>query len=254
MERVKIAVSQRNERGKGPAGRLKRSGSVPAVLYGQNAHMSLTVPVESMKALRSMHFSESAIVDMEISGEKEPIPVLIKDMQYNPLNEEVTHIDFFKVSLTEKIRVRVPVVLKGEAPGTKDAGGILNHVLRELEVEGLPLEIPARIEVDVSLLNLGNSIHVGDLQVTGNVRVLSDASETVVTVVAKQEEAVPVEPLAGAVPQEPEVIKEKKETDEEAEEGKPAPEGKKEKEKEKDKDKDKDKGKEKDKKEKKEKS
>jgi large subunit ribosomal protein L25 len=150
---------------------------------------------------------------MEILGDQEQklIPVMIKDVQYNPLTEDVSHIDFLKVSLKEKIKVHIPIVLKGEAKAAKDEGAMLEQVLRELEIEGLPLDIPEKVEVDISGLVLGHSLHVKDIKISDNIKVITEPQETVVTLVVKQEEEVSEEALAEEAPAEPEVIKEKKE-------------------------------------------
>ena len=215
MERIKIQASNRVERGKEIAKKIRKEGSVPAVVYSKDTNLSLTILTSSIKLLRSIHFSESAIIDLEILDDKKskPIPVIIKDIQLHPLSEEVIHIDFLKVSLTEKIKVHVPLALKGEAKGVKEEGGVLEQILRDVEIEALPLDIPENIEVDISDLGIGNSLHVEDLSLAGNLKILTDASATVLTVIAKKEEEevveAAVEEEAGAA--EPEVIKEKKE-------------------------------------------
>jgi len=212
MERIAITVSHRTDKGKGPARRLRSAGAVPAVVYSDELNIPLAVPPASLKVLRSMHFSESAIVTIKITGLEKPksFPVLIKAVQFHPVSEAVAHIDFLKVSLREKIKVHIPIVLKGEAKAVKEGEGVLTQTLRELEIEGLPLDLPEQVVIDVSGLTIGHSIHVQDIQLTANVRIVTDAHETVVTLGAKEEEPQePVAPEAEAV-QEPEVIKEKK--------------------------------------------
>lgn len=226
MERVKIITQRREAKGKGAAKDLRSKGSVPAVLYSADTNLLLSVPPASLKSLRAAHFSESSVIDMEVEGEKkmESVPVFIKDIQLHPLTEEVIHIDFLKVSLEEKIKVPVPVILKGEPRGVKDAGGTLEQILREVEVEGLPLDIPEKIELDVSELSIGHSLHVSDLILSGQIKVITSPEAPIVTAVAKEEEKeeeAMAEEEAG--PQEPEVIKEKKE---EAAEGPPSKEEK----------------------------
>jgi large subunit ribosomal protein L25 len=237
MERIKIKVDIRDVKGKEKAKKIRKNGFVPAIVYARGTNTILSIPPASLKQLRSMHFSESTIIDMEMGEGKgaETIHVLLKDIQFHPLTEAVSHIDFLKVSLEDKIRVRVPIILKGEAKGVKDEGGILEQVLRDLELEGLPLEIPQKIEIDVSELSIGHSLHVEDLTVAGNLRIVTDPKATVVTVVVKKEEIIEEAPaVEGAAPLEPEVIKEKKEEQVEGEETK---EGKEKQDKDKDKDK-----------------
>lgn len=214
MEKVSITVNQRDEKGKGPARRLRMKKMVPAVVYSDDVNISLTIPPASLKILHSIHFSESAIITMKIIGAdgEKSFPVLIKDVQFNPLDETIAHIDFLKVSLKEKIKVPIPIILKGEAKGVKDEEGVLTQILRELEVEGLPADIPDQVTVDVTELTIGRSIHVKDIQLPANVRIVTDINETIVTVGAKEEFVEPeVAAAAAAGPQEPEVIREKKE-------------------------------------------
>jgi large subunit ribosomal protein L25 len=230
MERVKIQANSREGKGKKMAKKIRRQGVIPAVVYSSDTNISLSLPTASIKTLRSIHFSESAVIDMEITDGKreESIPVIIKDVQFHPLTEKVIHIDFFKVSLKKKIKVPVPLVFKGESRGVKDEEGNLEQILREIEIEGLPLDIPNNIEVDISDLGVGQSIHAKDLQIAQNLKIITDPGATLVTVTAKVKEE--VEEVAaveeGAAPTEPEVIREKKEA---AEGAAPKEEGKKEK-------------------------
>lgn len=218
MERIKIKVELREETGKEAVKKMRKRGLTPAVVYSENSNIILTVSLESLKVLRAIDFSESTVIDMQIVKTKdnktetaEAIPVLIKDMQFNPLTEAVSHIDFLKVSLKEKIKVNIPVVLIGESKTVKEEAATVEQILRELEVEGLPLDIPEKIEVDVSELGIGHSLHVSDLVVAANLKVISDPKATVVTVVAKKEEVAEEEVVAEeGAPTEPEVIKEKK--------------------------------------------
>ena len=213
MERVKIKVEKRETVGKEGVKKLRKQGYVPAVVYSNDTNIVLTIPFAGLKALRSIGFSESAVIDMEIAGEKKAksIPVLIKDVQFHPLTEDIIHVDFLKVSLSEKIKVNVPIVLKGESKQVKEESGTLEQILRELEVEGLPLDIPENVEVDVTGLTIGHSLHVSDLIVTGNVVVITDPETAVVTALAKEEEIEEELLTEEEASTEPEVIKEKKE-------------------------------------------
>ena len=217
MERAKIQVNSRDVKGKEAVKKLRNQGLIPAVVYSHDSNLTVSVTIAGLKALKSMHFSESAIIDMEIVDDKKTksIPVMIKEAQFHPLTEEVIHVDFLKVSLKEKIKVNVPLVLKGEAKGVKDDGGILEQVLRDLEVEGLPLDIPEHIDVDISELTIGHSLHAGDITIEDNLKVITDPKSTIATVVTKKEEE-EVEEAAGVEEgaAEPEVIKEKKEATE----------------------------------------
>ncbi len=217
MDKIKIQVQVRDKKGKEVAKKIRRQGLIPAVVYSEDTNIALTVPSESMKALRSIHFSESAVIDMEILGDKKPktIPVFIKDIQFDPLSEGILHLDFLKVSLKEKIKVHVPIVVKGESKNVKEAGGVIEQILRDLEVEGLPLDIPDHIDLDISELEIGNSIHVADLDLGANIKIITDPEATVVTALVKkeepEEEAEEIEGVEAEEGAEPEVIKEKKE-------------------------------------------
>lgn len=221
MEKVKIKTHFRQEAGKEIAKKIRKESLVPAVVYSKDINMPIQVPLPSLKVLKNIHFSESTIIDMDIEGYKNkdnPISVLIKDVQYNPVTEEVIHLDFMKVSLKERIKVKVPVNLKGECIGVKE-GGVLEQMLWEVELEALPLDIPEKIELDVSDLAIGHSIHVEDLTLNPNIKILDSPKDTIVTVVVMKEEVEEVAPVEEV--QEPEVIKEKeKEEKEEKEEGK----------------------------------
>lgn len=215
MEKIKIEVEHRDKTGKGAAKKLRREGYVPAVVYSGDTNSVLSIPVNSLKLLRSAHFSESVVIDMDITGgqKTESMSVFIKSIQFHPLTEKVIHIDFLKVSLTEKIKVHVPVILKGEAKGVKEGGGILDQILRELEIEGLPLDIPEKIEVDISGLEISQSLHISDLNIAGNLKIVTDPQLAVVVLTTKEEETEEEEAVLEetAASQEPEVIKEKKE-------------------------------------------
>ncbi|UCG34977.1 MAG: 50S ribosomal protein L25 [Candidatus Omnitrophota bacterium] len=216
MEKVKIDAILREKSGKEVTKKLRKEGSIPAVIYGKETNLSVQIPHQGLRTLKSIHFSESTVIEMVVSNNKkhETFPVIIKDIQHHPLTDEVIHLDFLKVSLKEKITVHIPIVFRGEAKGAKE-GGTLEQLLWELEVEGLPMDIPEKVEIDISGLEIGHSLHVSDVTITGDVEIVTPAEDAIVTVSVKkvEEEVVPAE--EEAVPQEPEVIKEKKEVPEE---------------------------------------
>jgi large subunit ribosomal protein L25 len=218
MEKIKIEAQARERVGKECTKKVRQIGNVPAIIYGKGANVAVQITHVGIKALRNMRFSQSTIIDIDVSDgkKKETFPVLLKDIQYHPLTEEVIHIDFIRVSLQDKIKVNIPVVLKGEPKGVKD-GGILEQVLWQLTIEGLPLDIPQKIEIEVSDLAIGHSVHVEDITVASNLKIVNAAHETVATVVEKKEEVIATPTPGEAVPTGPEVIKEKKEEEGEAE-------------------------------------
>jgi large subunit ribosomal protein L25 len=239
MAVIPLSGTRRERLGKGGARKARAAGHIPGVLYG---HGEEPVPVsvqarEFDLALRG-HKGGNPIVNLAVAGGE--YTALIRDVQYDPLSHDILHLDFQHISLTETIEVKVAVHLVGLPIGVKDGGGILETILREIEVRCLPTAIPPAIEVDVSHLNIGDSVHVREVAVP-NVTILNDGAETIATVVPptvmeeKPAEAVVVE----GAPSEPEVITKGKKEEGEAAAG----EGK-----DKDKDKDKDKKEEKGKK------
>jgi len=208
MEEIKIKASVRKEAGTSEAKRLRRSKFIPGVVYGKDINTLIKIEKPELKYLKAHHFSENILINLEVKNEEsfQNIPVLLKDYQLNPLTEEIIHLDFIKVSLEEKVAVEVPLEIKGSPKGVK-VGGVLERVLWNLKVECLPKDIPESIVVDVSELDIGDSIHVGDLVLPSGVIALTEPKEVVVTVLTpmEEEEAVSEEEVA----EEPEVIKEK---------------------------------------------
>jgi large subunit ribosomal protein L25 len=225
MEEVKIKVEVRQAQDKGTsyAKSLRREDFVPAVVYSKGTNMTLKIEKKELKYLRQHHFSENVILNLEIADKKgsKTIPTLLKDYQLNPLTDEVLHLDFIKVSMTEKVEVEVPVEIKGEPKGVKE-GGSLERVLWNIRVGCLPKDIPENITIDVSELDIGDSIHVSDLSLPAGVDFISDAKEVVVTVAAPVKEEEIIEE-AEAPAEEPEVIKEKPKDKEEAAAGEEKP-------------------------------
>ena len=209
MEEVKIKVAIREDRGTSHAKAMRRQERIPAVVYGKGLNLALAIDKKELKYLRQHHFSENVILNLVIADKKgaKTVPTLLKDYQLDPLTDEVLHLDFIKVSMTEKIEVEVPVEIKGEPKGVKE-GGSLERVLWNIRVKCLPKDIPQNITIDVSELDIGDSIHVSDLTLPPGVEFVSEATEVVVTVAAPVKEEEIVE-AAEAPAEEPEVIKEK---------------------------------------------
>ena len=209
MEKVELKAETRQEKGKEAVKKIRKKGYIPAVVYDKESNILVKIPLEEAKKLKSLHFSENALFDLQISGEgqdaKSRTPVLIKEVQYHPLTDEAIHLDFVKVSLKEKIKLNIPIVLKGEAKGVKE-GGTVEQILREVEIECYPQNIPEKIIVDISSLELGQSLHLGQVNMPEGVKLISSLEETVVTVVAPEAEE---EAPAAEEPETPEVIKEK---------------------------------------------
>ena len=222
MERQQLIVAKRTAQGSGPAQRMRREGVVPGVVYGRSTKpMPIAVNRrELMKFLRA-RVKEHGVLTLKIdadpaagAGKPWEKPVLIKAVEYDPVIGDITHIDFHAIVLTEQLRVKVPLVLKGEPVGVKQDRGVLEHFLREIEVECLPTAIPNQLEYDVSALKLGDAIHVKDLVVPSGAKIVTEASSVIASVLAPKEEK--LEEAAPTVT-EPEVIREKKPDAEEGE-------------------------------------
>jgi large subunit ribosomal protein L25 len=219
MERVSIAAEKREAHGKGVARSLRRDGMVPAVLYREGRAQSIKLSRKELAKLINSAGGDQVMVDLQFTdGEKKL--ALLKDVQVDPIRGELLHTDFFEVSLAEKVRISLHVTTVGEPIGVKRDGGILQHTLREVEVECLPDKIPGKIEVDISALEVGQSVHVSDLKFGEEIKVLTDAGDVIVTVISPVvEEAAPAaaEAAAGAEAAEPEVVKKGKKEEEGAE-------------------------------------
>jgi large subunit ribosomal protein L25 len=207
-------------RGKNEARRLRANGRVPAVVYGAKAS-SQAVSVDPKQITKILHSAtgHNTIFDLSLGSEK--TKVMIVDWQYEPIKGKLLHIDLKRIAMDQKIRVSVPIHLVGEAPGVKTEGGIMDQVLREVEVECLPADIPSHLDADVSELVFGKVLRVSELKHDGKLKFITDENQTVAHVTSVKEEVVATPEAtaeaAAAAPAEPEVIKKGKQ--ETAEEG-----------------------------------
>ncbi|MFO7973187.1 MAG: 50S ribosomal protein L25 [Candidatus Hydrogenedentota bacterium] len=195
MDLHKLVISPRNQgSGKGAAHRLRQSGQIPLVLYGGKKD-TVSAQVDAKDFIHLIHGrgGEHAIVQLECEGQAElNSPAMLKAVQHHPVRGDVLHADFLRIRLDERIQTVVPVVLTGQAKGVVE-GGVLDHQLRELEVECLALEVPEQITIDISGIAIGEGVHVSDLEVPANVTVLTDPERAVAAVLAPRvvEEEVP---------------------------------------------------------------
>lgn len=224
MEEIILEILAREELGKNKVKDLRTKGFIPAVIYAEGKE-SLPIKVSHKQLLQLIHQHrlESAVINLKIKDDKKQKSrsCLIKEIQYDPVKGDVIHVDFNEISLTKIIKVNVPVVAKGEPIGVKQEGGSLEHILWEAEVECLPTEIPKEIEVDVSQLKIGDTIHIEDITFPSQIKVLNAPEAIVFSVSAPiKEEEVVAPAVEGEEKQEPEVIKEKKEVAPEGEEEK----------------------------------
>lgn len=180
-ESAKLTARARTTSGKGAARQLRRSGQLPAVVYGRRDETeSLALDTHELSRLLSKIHAATTVIDLEVDG-GEPRPVLIREIQRHPYRPQLLHVDFFEIRADVKIRVQVPVHLV-ETPAGVEMGGMLQFLRHELEVECLPNEIPSGFEVDVSALEIGDSLHVSDVD-AGGVDILEDETVTICTVV-----------------------------------------------------------------------
>lgn len=232
MEKLVIEAEARTTRGKNAARVVRRNGQVPAVIYG-GKHEAEAISVNPRlveKVLRS-EAGHNAVFTLAVKGHGKT-PAMIRDWQLEPIKGLLLHVDFLRISMEERLKVKVPVETKGEPVGVKQQGGTLEIVQRDVEIECLPADIPDEFVVDVSELTIGKGIRVSDLQVdTTKMKIIDEPEQVLVHVVAprKEEEEKPAEEAAvaaeaGATPAEPELIRKRKAEEEEGEgeEGKPA--------------------------------
>jgi large subunit ribosomal protein L25 len=205
------------QRGKNEARRLRSQGRIPAVLYGaQKQAVPVSVDPKQITRILTSESGHNTIFDLQVGNEK--TKAMIVDWQYEPIKGRLLHIDLKRIAMDERLRVKVPIILTGEPAGVKQQGGILEQVLRELELECLPGDIPSHIDVDVSGLVFGQVLRVSDLPHGGKVKFLTEENQTVAHITAVKEEVAPAPEAvaeAAAAPAEPEVIKKGKQETEE---------------------------------------
>ncbi|MCQ9207287.1 MAG: 50S ribosomal protein L25 [Omnitrophica bacterium] len=221
MEKVVLNAEIREEKGTIKAKKLRKKRMIPAVVYkdGKEA-ISLKLKQDDLYDVLHTTAGENALMTLVIAGEKKTKnrTCIIKEVQRDAVKDDIIHVDLKEISLTEKIKVKIPIRPHGEAEGVVKDEGVLDHVLWEIEVECLPADIPEKISVEVSAMKIGDTVYVKDLKLPANVGVLNDPDLTVLSVVPPAKEEVAEEALAeeGA---EPEVIAKGKKEEEEIPEG-----------------------------------
>lgn len=184
MKRASLSAEVREGLGTGAARSLRRAGRLPAVLYGHGED-NINLAVDEREFMRLYQAGvEGRLVDLAIAGRGSKT-VLVKEVQVNPIKGNVIHVDFQAVRMTEKVTTKVPVVLVNVEKKAND-GGIIEHLVRELEIRALPADIPDRIEVDLTGLGVGDSVTVGDIKIPAGVEVEESETEVVVAIVAAQ--------------------------------------------------------------------
>ncbi|NVM23679.1 MAG: 50S ribosomal protein L25/general stress protein Ctc [Desulfobacterales bacterium] len=190
MQTFELKANQRKTRGKGPARALRRQELIPAVLYGPRTEsIPLTLSVHDLEKIYKESGSEQVILNLIIeNGGVQDKTAMVKEVQVAPLTGQYLHIDFYEISLDEEIVVKVRVELTGKSKGV-ERGGFLQLVRHVLEISCLPADIPGKIKLDVSDLDIGDSLHAEDIAIAGKVKLLADGHLTVATVVAPTVEA-----------------------------------------------------------------
>src|SRR5450755_260705 len=201
-----VATPREGKFNKNAARRVRVSGKIPAVVYGAGQE-SVAVTVDPKVITKILHSDSghNTIFDLDVTGAK-IAKAMIVDWQREPIKGALLHIDLKRIAMDKAMRVYVPIQLVGSPIGVKSQGGILEHVLREAEIECLPTDIPSHLDVDVSALEINGSIHVSDLPHSGSIKFLGDEGATVAHVSLIKEEVAPVEDVVAA-PVEPEVAK-----------------------------------------------
>jgi large subunit ribosomal protein L25 len=204
MEQIALEGFFREPSGKGGAHALRRAGNIPAIFYGPETEpIPIYVIKRTLEKTLKKQNNENILYQLTIKGDKKETvkTVMLKELQKNPIDQEILHLDFFEVSLFKEIDVTVGLKVVGKASGVEQ-GGILQEISRDVEIRCLPTQIPNHIEVDVSLLEIGDSIHVKDLKLPEGIQVLSDVNQTLITVVPpiveEEKPAAEAEPIEGS--------------------------------------------------------
>jgi large subunit ribosomal protein L25 len=226
-----IAAELRSSRGKNEARRLRVQKQIPAVVYGTGKEpVAVSVSPKDIVKILNSAAGGNTIFNLDITG-AETTPVMLKDWQNHPLKENILHVDFLRIDLAKRLKVRVRVLNIGDPRGVKEQGGIYEIITREIEIECLPQEIPEDFRVDVTEFRIGSSLRAADVPLTGSMKLVSAADQLISHVVApvKEVEVAPAEGVAAAAAAEPEVVKKGKKEEEgkEAEKGEKKPEKKK---------------------------
>jgi large subunit ribosomal protein L25 len=197
LDNIELKAQLRTTKGNGPARAMRRDGRIPAVLYGPKAEPNMiSIGARDLDNILKQGSIGRSIINLEIDGVKGTKATMVKEMQTHPMSQIVLHIDFYEVDMARKIKVNVPVTTTGISAGV-ELGGMLQIIRRELEVYCLPNEIPQAITIDIADLEIGDSVHVNDIETEGDVEIPHEVDFTVLTILSpkKAEEAVEEEEL-----------------------------------------------------------
>jgi large subunit ribosomal protein L25 len=213
MKSVALKAYPRTQVRGGKVKQLRAAGRVPATIYGRETKpLNLELNSREFSDLLHHSASENVLVDLAVEQDaKAKRLALVQEVQHHPISGKIMHVDFHEVSETEKVTVLVPLETTGEAAGVKSGGGVLEHILFKLKVRCLPKDLPEQILVDVSALEIGKSIHLGEIAAPAGVEIIGDKHSTVIAVAAPRAEEEVVAPAAAAGAGDVEMTKEKKE-------------------------------------------
>ncbi|MDA3792191.1 MAG: 50S ribosomal protein L25 [Elusimicrobia bacterium] len=187
VDEVKLDVQERKVFKRSRVNELRGQGSIPAVLYGPDIeNVSIFIDEKEFKEAIYTEHGENVLIKIKV-GKSKPVTSIIKEIQVNPVSMKIIHVDFAQISLTEKIEVNVPVEIEGKAPGVETEGGVIDQIVREVRVSCLPTKIPNKFIIDVSELNLGESITIAGIKTVEGVEILKDDERLVVHVVEPTE-------------------------------------------------------------------
>ena len=217
MKETKLTAKPREAKGSAASGRLRRTGWFPAVVYGEGRPgLDIQLNEHDFVMMLRSHRSENMILDLAVEGLEKTYKVMLKAMQHHPITGRVIHVDFYEVSMTRAIQIEVPVKLVGVPNGVTNQGGMLEHVMRTMALECLPGDVIEELELDVTALDIGDTLRVRDVPVdTSKFKLLDDLDQVIVAVAAPRLEAEPAAAEAGAegAAAGPEVLTEKKEAE-----------------------------------------
>jgi len=222
MKSVPLKAYPRTQTRRGGVKKLRDTGRVPAIIYGRQAEpQNLEINAKEIGDLIHRSASENLLVDLSVENDARAKRLaLVQEIQHHPLDGKLLHVDFHEVAENEKVIIQVPLETVGEAAGVKNSGGVLEHVMFKLKVRSLPKDLPEQIVIDVSHLELGKAIHIGEIKAPAGVEILGDKGMPVVTVAmprTEEEEAAATATPEAAAAGDVEMIKEKKEEGEEGE-------------------------------------
>jgi len=185
LEQLQIKADIRKETGNGPARALRREGKMPAVIYGPDTEpILLALNINDLEQCLKNRNLNQLLFNLAIEdGKTKPRSVMIKELQIHPVTRNYLHVDFYEIDMNRKIKVPVPVVPKGKSKGV-ELGGVLQIVRRELDVLCFPREIPAAVEIDITDLDIGDSVHVNDIPLEGDIEIPADVNFTVLTILS----------------------------------------------------------------------